>query len=160
MNVTLHPLSGEDLPTMAHIRTAPEQEIFAGTVAEAFAEDPNRFDLHAISHAGTFVGLFKIDRTYRASISIASEAALGLRSFMIDQAHQGQGIATRAVRALAAYLHEQYPDWEYVELTVNHTNAAALACYLKGGFQDTGVDWLEGQAGPQDFLRMELNTDG
>lgn len=160
MKITLAPLGPGDLPRVAHIRVAPEQEVFAGTVAEAFTEafetDPARFDLHVIEADGQAVGLFKIDRDYRQTIPIAAPGALGLRAFMIDRERQGQGIATAAVRALPAYLSRHYPDARAVELTVNHANGAARACYLKGGFADTGQDWLQGRAGPQDLLRMDL----
>jgi RimJ/RimL family protein N-acetyltransferase len=160
VKVTLAPLGPGDLPRVAHIRVAPEQEVFAGTVAEAFAEDRARFDLHVIEADGEAVGLFKIDRDYRQTIPIAAPGALGLRAFMIDRERQGEGIATAAVRALPGYLARQYPQARAVDLTVNHANGAALACYLKGGFADTGQDWLEGRAGPQDLLRMDLGTGG
>ena len=156
MKITLAPLGPGDLPRVAHIRVAPEQEVFAGTVAEAFDTDPARFDLHVIEADSVAVGLFKIDRDYRRSIPIAAPGALGLRAFMIDRDRQGQGIATAAVRALPGYLARQYPQARAVDLTVNHANGAARTCYLKGGFADTGQDWLEGRAGPQDLLRMEL----
>lgn len=152
--ITLAPVRPEDQPRVAHIATAPEQEVFAGTVAEAFAEDPARFDLHLIAEAGTPVGLFKIDRDYAQTMPIAAPGALGLRAFMIDRAHQGRGIATQAVRALGPYLRGQYPNHTTVDLTVNHRNGVARACYLNGGFTDTGADWPHGKAGPQDLLRL------
>ncbi len=145
-----------DQERFAGVHVLPEQEIFSGTVAEAFAENPARFDLHGIFEAGQPVGLFKIDLGYRYNIPICAEGALGLRAFMVDQASQGRGIATAAVRAMKAHLSTEYPDRPCVDLTVNHVNVAALACYLKGGFMDTGEDWLEGRAGPQDLLRMDL----
>jgi RimJ/RimL family protein N-acetyltransferase len=159
VKITLAPLGPGDLPRVAHIRVAPEHEVFAGTVEEAFAEDRARFDLHVIEADGVPVGLFKIDRDYRRTIPIATPGALALRAFMIDRDRQGEGIATSAVRALPGYLSRQYPEARTVDLTVNHANGAARACYLKGGFADTGQDWLEGRAGPQDLLRMEL-ADG
>jgi RimJ/RimL family protein N-acetyltransferase len=156
VKITLAPLGPGDLPRVAHIRVAPEQEVFAGTVEEAFAEDRARFDLHVIEADGQAVGLFKIDRQYQRSIPISAPGALGLRAFMIDRERQGEGIATAAVRALPGYLSRQYPGARAVDLTVNHVNGAARACYLNGGFSDTGQDWLKGRAGPQDLLRMAL----
>lgn len=156
MKITLAPLGSGDLPRVAHISVAPEQRIFSGTVQEALGEDPTRFDLHMIEADGTSVGIFKIDRAFRQSIPISTPGALGLRAFMIDRNRQGEGIATAAVRALPGYLARHYPDASAVELTVNHANRAAIACYLNGGFTDTGWDWGKGQAGPQDLLRMDL----
>ena len=156
MKVTLAPLGKDDHSRVARIKVAPEQEIFSGTVSEAFKEDRSRFDLHMIEADGIPVGIFKIDRVYRQSIPISTPGSIGLRAFMIARNRQGQGIATAAVRVLAGYLAQHYPDAPAVELTVNHANSAAIACYLNGGFTDTGQDWDKGQAGPQDLLRMEL----
>ncbi len=154
--VSLARLGPEDKARFAHIRVLPKQEVFSGTPEEAFAEDPVRFDLHGIFVDGAPVGLFKIDRAYHHDIPICAQGALGLRAFMIDADYQGRGIATAVVRAMQAHLAGQYPDRPSVDLTVNHVNKAAIACYLKGGFVDTGQDWLEGRAGPQDLLRMAL----
>ncbi|MEJ6389626.1 GNAT family N-acetyltransferase [Gymnodinialimonas ulvae] len=154
--VTLARLGAEDFERFSGIAVLPAQEVFCGTVAEAFAEDPARFDLHGIHTEGTPVGLFKIDRAYRYNIAICTPGALGLRAFMIDAAHQRRGIASAAVRAMPVHLATEYPGHRHVELTVNHVNGAARACYLNGGFVDTGADWREGRAGPQDLLRMTL----
>ncbi|MEX3014365.1 GNAT family N-acetyltransferase [Gymnodinialimonas hymeniacidonis] len=156
LKVTLARLGPEDQARFSGVRVLPEQEVFSGTPAEAFAEDPARFDLHGVVADGAPVGLFKIDRAYHYDIPVCAEGALGLRAFMIGAAHQGRGIATAAVRAMKAHLAAEYPDRPCVDLTVNHVNKVAIACYLKGGFVDTGEDWLEGRAGPQDLLRMVL----
>jgi len=39
-----------------------------------------------------------------------------------------------------------------VVLTVNHRNPAAIATYLKGGFAQTGQDYLDGPFGPQHVM--------
>ncbi|WP_224815827.1 GNAT family N-acetyltransferase [Hasllibacter sp. MH4015] len=154
--VSLARILADDRARYADIAVLPEQEVYCGTVAEAFAENPARFDLHGIFEGDVPVGLFKIDRAYHYNIPICARDALGLRAFMIDHAHQGRGIATAAVRVMKAHLAAEYPDRPCVDLTVNHRNIAARACYLKGAFEDTGEDWLEGRAGPQDLLRMRL----
>lgn len=159
MSIALLRLGVEDRTRFAGLRVASEQEIYSGTAAEAFDHAdrmPDRIDLHGILDDGRPVGLFKIDRNYRLDIPIAAEGALGLRGFMIDQDAQGRGLATAAVRAMAGYLGPLCPEASSVDLTVNHRNGAAIACYLKGGFTDTGLDWLEGKAGPQDLLRLSL----
>lgn len=74
---------------------------------------------------------------------------------MIDQAHQGRGIASRAVALLPAYLRLHYHA-EVVYLTVNIANPAAIKCYINGGFTDTGDVWPKGMAGPQHIMRMPL----
>lgn len=159
MIVTLAPLERDAIESVAHIAVLPDQVRFAGTVAEAFAEDPTRFDLHVIKADGHAVGLFKIDRCYRETIPLVPPGVLGLRAFMIDQHQQGRGIATEAIRQLLPYLASQYPDAGSVALTVNHTNQDAIRAYLRGGFEDTGQDWPHGSAGPQDLLKMALTTE-
>jgi RimJ/RimL family protein N-acetyltransferase len=160
VTLTLARLDSADRARFDRVRVAPEHEVYCGTAAAAFDHAdaaPGRIDLHGIVLDGQPVGLFKIDRDYRNTVAIAGPRALGLRAFMIDRDAQGRGLATTAVRAMAGYLRPLYPDALSVDLTVNHSNAAAIACYLKGGFLDTGLDWPEGQAGPQDLLRLPLS---
>lgn len=159
MIVALAPLERDALERVAYIAVSADQVRFAGTVAEAFAEDPARFDLHVILADDHPVGLFKIDRRYSETISIATPGELGLRAFMIDQTQQRRGIATEAIRQLGPYLAARYPDADAVALTVNHSNPLAIRAYLNGGFCDTGEDWPHGSAGPQDFLRLPLRTE-
>ena len=80
------------------------------------------------------------------------------RMFCIDARHQGRGLATQASRALGPYLAKQYPEAATVYLTVNHRNPGAKAAYLKGGFTDTGEDYLGGPSGPQYIMRLPLRT--
>ncbi len=154
--ITLRPLGRGDFGIVAEIGVAPEQLKFSGSVTEAFEADEDGVDFHAIFHDGQAVGFFKIDRHYRQTVTLAEPHDLGLRAFLIDLKAQGQGIATSAVRALPAYLREMYPGASAVMLTVNKINPAAIACYLKGGFVDTGQTWLKGEAGPQHVMRMAL----
>ena len=48
--------------------------------------------------------------------------------------HRGQGIATRAMRALCQRLLAELPC---VTLHVNETNAPAVRCYVRSGFEAT-----------------------
>ena len=156
MTLTLLPLGKDEFSRVAHISVAPRQERFSGTVAEAFAADNRDVDFHAICHGETPVGFFKIDRAYAERHHFARAGDLGLRAFLIDEAHQGRGIGTAAVRALHAYLPTRYPATTGVVLTVNMSNPAAKACYRRGGFADTGEIWEGGQAGPQLVMRLDL----
>ena len=106
----------------------------------------------------TPVGFFAIDLDYAQAHDFAEQGTLGLRMFCIDARHQGRGLATQACRALGAYLAKQYPQAATVYLTVNHRNPGARAAYLKGGFTDTGEDYLGGGAGPQHIMRLPLQA--
>jgi RimJ/RimL family protein N-acetyltransferase len=160
VKITLAPLGPGDLPRVAHIEAASEPAGNAVTMAEVLAGDSARFDLHVIEADGRPVGVFKIDRAYRRSIPIAAPGTLGLCAVMIDRERQGSGIASEALRALPRYLSRHYPEVRTVDLTVNQANGPARACYLDGGFRDTGEDWLGGRDGPQDLLRMDLPGGG
>ncbi|MEW2911311.1 GNAT family N-acetyltransferase [Leisingera sp. JC11] len=156
MPLTLRQVARSDFDLVAHIRVQPDQVRFSGTVAQAFEEDEEGVDFHAVLSSGDVVGFFKIDRLYHETYEFARPDELGLRAFMIDRNEQGKGYATAAVSALAAYLPSRYPDRLAAVLTVNLQNPAAVRCYLKGGFQDTGDLYPHGIAGPQHILRMDL----
>ncbi|QUJ75169.1 GNAT family N-acetyltransferase [Sulfitobacter albidus] len=157
MSLWLDPLSTDDFARVAHITVAPAQIKFSGTVAEAFETAEPGVDFHAIVEGDTPVGFFKIDRDYAQRYPFAAPDGLGLRAFLIDHAQQGRGLATRAVRALPAYLARHYIA-STLYLTVNLVNAPAIRCYLAGGFTDTGDIWPHGDAGPQHIMRMDLRT--
>ncbi|MEM8692677.1 MAG: GNAT family N-acetyltransferase [Pseudomonadota bacterium] len=157
----LAPLSHQDLPRVAHIRVAPEQEKFSGQVEEAFEAAETGVDFHVILEADHPVGFFKIDRLYHKRYAFARPTDVGLRAFLIDRTRQDEGIATRAVRILGDYVADHYPDRHRLLLTVNVSNPAAIACYRKGGFWDTDKMHMLGTAGPQHifWMRLECSFD-
>lgn len=82
------------------------------------------------------------------------------RGFLVDRAHQGQGVGTAvaaALPALAARLAERLGrrPFEVVVLTVNEENGAGLRAYARGGFVDRGR-YLGGDAGPQRVMAHAL----
>ncbi|MFK7835345.1 MAG: GNAT family N-acetyltransferase [Sulfitobacter sp.] len=154
--LTLAPLTQNDLPRVAHVRVAADQLIYSGSVEEAFEAAEAGVGFHGIFLDEDAVGFFKIDRGYAARFPFVPTGSVGLRAFMVDLAHQGQGIATRAVAALPAYLRREYRGAAALYLTVNKVNPGARRAYLKGGFVDTGQEWPHGDAGPQHVMRMTL----
>ena len=154
--LTLCPIGPDDYDRVAHLRVAPDQLKYSGSVAEAFAAGEPEVDFHAICLETRPVGFFKIDRAYAVAHPFARAGEPGLRAFLIDLDHQGQGLATRGLRALPAYLPRHYPDAESLVLTVNMSNTAASRCYLKAGFVDTGEIHTGGLAGPQHVMRLTL----
>jgi len=153
---TLRPLARDQFDIVAHLRVTPEQIRYSGTVRDAFEADEDGVDFHAIVMQDRAVGFFKIDRTYPAKYPFADKGDLGLRAFLVDKTQQGQGIATSAVTAFPDYLSVHYPNAPSLVLSVNLANPAAIACYLGGGFIDTGEIYPHGSAGPQQVLRMAL----
>ncbi|MEX0304179.1 MAG: GNAT family N-acetyltransferase [Leisingera sp.] len=157
MQITLRPVARSEFDLVSRVQVEPDQVRFSGTVAQAFEDDEDGVDFHAILARGEVIGFFKIDRLYHETYSFARADELGLRAFMIDRCQQGRGYATAAVAALATYLPGQYPDRSALLLTVNFQNPAAIRCYLKGGFEDSGGIHPHGIAGPQHILRMKLS---
>ena len=156
MPVALHPVARNEFDLVSRIQVEPDQIRFSGTVAQAFEENEEGVDFHAILDDARAVGFFKLDRLYHETYEFAQADELGLRAFMIGREDQGNGYATAAVAALKRYLPAHYPDRRAVVLTVNLQNPGAVRCYLKGGFADTGGIYPHGLAGPQHILRMDL----
>ncbi|WP_083100760.1 GNAT family N-acetyltransferase [Pseudophaeobacter leonis] len=152
MCLSLCPVASDAFDLVRHIAVQPDQILFSGTVAQAFQTKEDGVDFHAILINETAIGFFKIDRCY----GIAKDNELGLRGFMIDQRHQGKGHATSALRALPDYLRPPYPDQTSLLLTVDIQNVAAIACYRKSGFLNTGQLYFGGFSGPQQVMRLPL----
>jgi len=156
MRLSLRPVDRSEFDLVSHIQVEPDQARYSGTVAQAFQENEDGVDFHAILDGSRALGFFKIDRLYHETYSFAQTDELGLRAFMIDREEQGKGYATAAVAALKTYLAAQYPERRAVVLTVNMQNLGAIRCYRRGGFHDTGGIHPHGIAGPQHILRMDL----
>lgn len=156
--ITLAPITPAARARVAHLRVAEHQEKFSGTIEDAFALNDDTTDFHVILEGQTPVGFFKIDRNYGTDFAFVEKDELGLRAFLIDLDRQGQGLATKAVMALPAYLHAHYPDAPSVVLTVNMANPGAIRAYRRGGFLDTGDIYEGGQAGAQLAMRMILSN--
>ncbi|UWQ52730.1 GNAT family N-acetyltransferase [Leisingera caerulea] len=159
MRLSLRPVARSEFDLVSRIQVEPDQVRYSGTVAQAFEENEEGVDFHAILDSSRAVGFFKIDRLYHETYEFAQADELGLRAFMIHSDDQGKGYATAAVAALKAYLPACYPDRRAVVLTVNMQNPGAVRCYLKGGFADTGGINPHGLAGPQHILRMGLAAE-
>ncbi|MBV0912843.1 GNAT family N-acetyltransferase [Anianabacter salinae] len=156
MSVTLSPLPAGRLDLIAHLTLPAEQHVFSDPPAAAMRAATGRRDGHMILQGGETVGFFAIDPDYPQAHDFAEAGTIGLRMFSVSGQHQGQGIATAACKALRDYLHQHYPDAAAVYLTVNHRNPGARGCYLRGGFEMTGADYLGGGAGPQHIMRLAL----
>lgn len=156
MTVTLAPLPKDRPELIADLGLPPEQHQFASPPRVALTSAKGRRDGHMILEGDRVVGFFGIDSDYPESHDFAAPGSIGLRMFSVDHRHQGRGIASAACRLLAAYLGQRYPQARACYLTVNHRNPGARAAYLKGGFVDTGANYLGGGAGPQHIMRLDL----
>lgn len=145
-------LTESDKHAVAQVQLAPEQIPFAGTAAEFLADESETLHRHIIKIADDVVGFFKIDTAYAEQFDFCPPKVLGLRAFVIGAAYQGKGLGTQAVQALQTYLAQHYTNYNAIYLTVNCRNLGAKKCYLKGGFVDTGEQYLGGAAGAQHIM--------
>lgn len=152
------PLSPDDLPRVSHLAVHPDQVKFSGTIEDAFAASAPAVDRYAVMYGPDVVGFFKIDLDYSTVHRFAAPSDLGLRTVIVDGAHQGKGTGQALCRALPAYLSHHHPDARNLWLTVNLLNPRAVRAYLKGGFVDTGAHWPHGDEGPQHIMRLPLSA--
>ncbi|WP_218313670.1 GNAT family N-acetyltransferase [Halomonas sp. 18071143] len=136
------------------LRVKPEQAQFTvdrlGEFILSLKEDEHP---HVIMENDQVVGFFVLDLSYSDTYSFSDPKALGVRALLIDQNHQGLGIASKTLNLLPSYVASNYPDFERLQLTVNCRNKAAYNCYLKCGFEDTGSLYLGGPVGPQHIMQ-------
>lgn len=137
----------------------PEQSGFVGRVADSLADVavcPGSEGL-ALLEDGHVVGYVRIDRTAAALGDHPLAAnAVALRSFLIDAGHQGRGLGTRALDAIARYVTARHPDRTRILLSVNVRNAGAVRAYARAGYVDSGSLYHGGPAGPQHVLWLPL----
>ncbi|MCJ8326804.1 MAG: GNAT family N-acetyltransferase [Campylobacterales bacterium] len=154
--IKIEKLTEPSVEKVRQILLSDEQIKFAGTAEEFLKSGTDTIDCHIIKLNNEVVGFFKIDLKYTLGDEFNIENGLGLRAFAIDIKHQGKGLGTLAVKALFPYLKENYSAYSSMYLTVNCKNPGALACYLKGGFEDTGKQYIGGAAGPQYIMQVKI----
>ncbi len=159
MDVRLAPAGPELRERLLGLAPRPDQERFAGRLAEtlpAAEADPDRWP-GAILLGGTPVGFFVLHRGPGAAIEPGLEHRdVLLRTFLVDAAAQGRGVATRALAALPDFVAEHLPGARRVVLTVNVRNPVAIRTYARAGFADTGALYHGGTAGPQHVFELWL----
>ncbi|WP_246857588.1 GNAT family N-acetyltransferase [Oerskovia sp. KBS0722] len=163
------PASREEmLDRLCRVTAAPGQDRFVSSAAEivALAEaDAGRHLLVALrGEEVAGLGVLHPGGAPAEVVALLDGPATGdvvlFRGFLVDRAHQGQGVGTAvaaALPALAARLAERLGrgPFEVVVLTVNEENAAGLRAYARGGFVDRGR-YLGGDAGPQRVMAHAL----
>ena len=156
MHVTLAPYTPDQREAVCALAVAPEQVVFSGQPVDFVTRPDADMDIHVIRADDQLVGIFRIDLDFARIHDFARPGDLGLRSVIVDSAHQGRGIGSAMIRALPGYLADHYPGATDLYLTVNLRNPGARKSYLNGGFTDTGAHYLGGDAGPQHIMHMAL----
>lgn len=145
----------EDKRHVLNIQLIKEQNIFTETPKDFISDTDGNITRFVICFDNSIVGYFKIDSAFNLEI-LGENKGVGLRSFAIDCRHQGKGIGKTSVSLLADAISTEFPDFNWVYLTVNCRNKAACQTYLKGGFEDTGTLYHGGPVGPQHIMRKAL----
>eukprot|EP00555_Chaetoceros_dichaeta_P005473 CAMPEP_0198254708 /NCGR_PEP_ID=MMETSP1447-20131203/4986_1 /TAXON_ID=420782 /ORGANISM="Chaetoceros dichaeta, Strain CCMP1751" /LENGTH=188 /DNA_ID=CAMNT_0043940873 /DNA_START=203 /DNA_END=769 /DNA_ORIENTATION=+ len=180
--VTLRRMEQVDRIAVLGLQVTPDQLPFVDHPVDIILNEKG-VDFHVITTTtqdddddAIIVGFFLTDedvgRTYdfissddttttSATTTTSSSIDLGLRKFLIDQKHQGQGFGGAAACQLQTYVHDSYPQYDNLLLTVNCRNTAAAHVYRTAGFQCDGEDdlYLGGAVGPQYIMRLPLQSE-
>jgi len=147
-------LGDEQREAVRALALPPEQEPFAGSMAEAIGvceqADAAKVRGYAIYVAATPVGFF-ILKAHPATPDWAGDDTVTLHAFRIDARQQGKGYARAALAALAEQARRDWPASQRLMLAVNARNHAAIGLYLACGWRDTGR-LNPGPIGPQHLL--------
>lgn len=156
--ITLTPLPADSVARVLHLELRDDQRGFVHPIQDMVREIKDGLEMHAVDRDGQTVGFFKIDVFPDKDLGFVRPCDLNLRGFLIGAQYQRQGIASAALAKLPDYLRTFYPAQKSVVLTVNATNPHARHVYLTGGFTDTGEVYHGGNSGPQNVLRLDLQT--
>lgn len=139
--VTLRPITAENIRAILRLEVAPEQRQFVASnlVTMAFTYvDP--YVPWAIYAGQEVVGLVAIEMIPDNPI----EDRYWICRFMIGEAFQGKGYGTAAMREAMAMIAAK-PDADRVRLSVVPENTHAIRFYERLGFVDIGEE-LQGEA--------------
>ena len=142
--IYLSPINPDDLEIYTKWINDPEVSLWIGLHArlislpkerdtlERMAKNDDDFIFAIVANDGDRllgnIGLHQISRNYR-------HATLGI--FLGEAEDRSKGYGAEAIRLLLGYAFKTL-NLHSVELTVNSTNARAIACYKKAGFKESG----------------------
>ncbi|OIJ43306.1 acetyltransferase domain protein [Massilia timonae] len=138
MNVSLWPVTVDNVETLLEMQLPPEQDRWLANNAYSIAQASFYPDwrMRAIYHDGAPAGFLLYD------VASRDEAGhYGIYRFMVDHPRQGRGIGRRALQLLLAELRAQ-PDAQRITICYKPENVAARALYRSCGFVEVGVDEL------------------
>lgn len=144
------------------LRVAPEQYAFVGDVSFNLidAERDPLSEAMAVLADDDVIGFYRLDFAPNAVAGRCfGEPAVGLRAMMLDRRVQGRGYGVRAMHACIDDLRLRHPQCRLLVLAVHCGNTAALACYRRAGFVESGDTLFGGEAGPQTVLLRGLHHD-
>ena len=136
MKIELVELSGELLQQCLALQVADDQRQYIASNAESWKtakENEKVARPFAICGDGKVIGftMFAFEEDYEDP-----NDRTWLWRFMIDEASQGKGYGTAALRVIIQYFREHGAN--NIRLSTKETNTRALALYRRAGFRDTG----------------------
>lgn len=158
MTLSISPLSQDDFEQVAAITLHDSQIPFAGTAQEFLAADNPTIPRFVVKQGEQVIGYFRLDLDFSIAHSFCTADDIGLRTFVIDQKHQGKGFGGQAMKALAPFVAVHFPEKENIYLTVNYRNPSAKTCYEKAGFKSQSEPYLGGPVGPQHIMFIKIHS--
>ena len=157
--VTVVSVNAALAPAVRALRADAGQYAFVGDV------EANLIDTEAAPHSEAMavlegdrvVGFYRID--LRPGIIAGCDygnRCAALRSLVIDRAHQGRGLGTRALLACCADLERRHPALRLLALAVDCDNGCAIGAYRKAGFVEGGALQFGAGAGPRRLMLRRL----
>ncbi|EAR07680.1 GNAT family N-acetyltransferase [Reinekea blandensis] len=152
----VRPYQPDDRDALLNLAVHDEQIPFVGHMADLLAANSATRHPFVLETNGTLVGFFHIDTGYADEYDFAHAGDVGLRAFLIDHRHQGNGFGRQTMTHLPRLMQTHFPHAKRLVLTVNCKNPTAYQLYCRNGFIDDGELYHGGAAGPQHVLRMPL----
>ena len=151
-------LSPTEREAVLGLRISEAQVEFAGPVARSVAGcesgDPAEVVGLALRVATEIVGWVVLKRGASAPEWVSPAAAVvgGLR---VDVRHQGRGIGSAALVAVARWVARHWPEIAQLELRVDEANVAGIRAYAKAGWIESGERRV-GRVGVELTMSLQL----
>lgn len=150
-------LTPADRDAVRRLRLGVVQLEYAGPIERAIAAcEADAVDVAGLAiRSGTQLAGFVVLKRRAQAPAWAAPGAAVVSALRIDERHQGQGLGTAALIALAAWVGTHWPECHALTLSVDEENAAGLRAYARAGFRDHGLR-VEGRIGPVRYLTRGL----
>ncbi|WP_342603772.1 GNAT family N-acetyltransferase [Peribacillus sp. FSL E2-0159] len=155
---TLTPYLPEHLHGLSQFYLPDTQTPFSALPEESLKycrEDCERHPIVILAE-GIPVGFFVLHIGENITLFTNDKKAILLRGFLVDQKHQGKGIAKKALQILPEFAKGIFPNKDSIILAVDVMNVIAKTLYAKLGYQDTGIR-KEGRSGLMEIMEYRLD---
>ncbi|WP_259346563.1 GNAT family N-acetyltransferase [Vibrio rotiferianus] len=156
MMITFEKLNKLNEASVHLVQLSELHENFASSPQAFLSDSAPMIHKFIVKNNDEVIGFFKLDFGYSNHFDFCSSNDLGFKTLALDSRVHGKGLGTKCMEQLPEYIASNYPQYEYIYLTVNCKNLGARACYIKAGFEDTGQLYLNGPVGPQHIMRRKI----